>query len=213
MVTCLSSIVSWPKDGQQHNLCCCWSLSRSSDLLSTNLLSLLVEVDHLATHGFNCRKSESHHFRHTALNDTVHWALSSAKFPSWLETVGISCSILESDRKVLVYICTWERGRLRVWDATCSDPYAPSYITSAASEAGIVRSQEEERKIRKYDHLDASLQFTPVALETAGVFGLHTKSFLMSLDTGTGHPQEKRNHNSTSARESHWQFRMKIQPP
>ena len=80
-----------------------------------------------------------------------------------------------------VSLVPWERGRLVVWDATCSDSYAPSYITSAASEAGIVASQAEERKIRKYDHLDASLQFTPVAVETTGVFGPRTKSFFQEL--------------------------------
>ena len=134
-----------------------------------------VEVDHLATHGLNCRKSEGRHFRHAALNDIVHRALSSANIPSRLEPVGISCST--GKRPDGVSLVPWERGRLLVWDATCSDTYAPSYITSAASEAGIVASQAEERKIRKYDHLDDSLQFTPVAVETTGVFGPRTKSF------------------------------------
>ena len=86
-----------------------------------------------------------------------------------MEPVGISCSTGKRlDRASLV---PWERGRLLVWDATCSDTYGPSYITSAASVAGIVASQAEERKIQKYDNLDASLQFTLVAVETAGVFG------------------------------------------
>ena len=97
----------------------------------------------------------------------MHQALSSANVPSQLE-VGISCST--GKRPDWVSLVPWERGRLLVWDATFSDTYAPSYITSAASEAGIVASQAEERKIRKYDHLDDSLQFTPVVVETTGPF-------------------------------------------
>ena len=57
----------------------------------------------------------------------------------------------------------------------------PSYITSAAFEAGVVASQEEERKIWKYNHLDASLHFTPVAVETAAVFVPQTKNFFKDL--------------------------------
>ena len=41
-----------------------------------------AEVDHFATHGLSCRKSEGRHFRHSALNDILHRALSSANVPS-----------------------------------------------------------------------------------------------------------------------------------
>ena len=109
----------------------------------------------------------------------MHRALSSANILSRLEPVGISCST--EKRPDGVSLVPWEMGRLLVWDATCSDTYAPSYITSAASEAGIGASQAEERKIRKYKHLDASLHFTPVAVETAGVFGPRTKNFFKEL--------------------------------
>ena len=138
-----------------------------------------AEVDHLATHGLSCRKSEGRHFRHSALNDIVHRALSSANIPSPLEPAGISRS--DGKRPDGISLVPWERGRLLVWDATCSDTYAPSYITSAASEAGAVASQAEERKITKYSHLDASLLFIPVAVETAGVFGPMTKRFFKEL--------------------------------
>ena len=120
-------------------------------------------------------------------------ALSSANIPSRLEPVGISCST--EKRPDGVSLVPWEIGRLLVWDATCSDPYAPSYITSAASEAGAVASQAEERKIRKYNHLDASLHFTPVAVETAGVFGPRAKNFFKELScrirSSTGEDLEK----------------------
>ena len=40
-----------------------------------------TEVDSLATHGLSCRWSEGRHHRHATVNDIVHRALSSARFP------------------------------------------------------------------------------------------------------------------------------------
>ena len=41
-----------------------------------------AEVDHLATHGLSCKNSEGHHYRHGAINDIVHRALTTAQVPS-----------------------------------------------------------------------------------------------------------------------------------
>ena len=138
-----------------------------------------AEVDHLATHGLSCRWSEGRHFRHAALNDIVHRALSSAKVPSRLEPAGIYRS--DGKRPDGITVVPWERGKLLVWDATCSDTFAPSYSSNAASEVGAVAAMAEERKKAKYEHLDASHSFVPVAVETAGVFGPLTHAFLKDL--------------------------------
>ena len=114
-----------------------------------------VEVDHLATHGLNCSKSEGRHFRHAALMTSCTEDCHLPTFLHRFEPVGISCST--EKRPDEVSLVPWKMGRL--WDATCSNTYAPSYITSAASEAGVVVSQAEERKIWKYNHLDVF--FTP----------------------------------------------------
>ena len=107
-----------------------------------------AEVDHLTTHGLSCRWSEGCHFRHASLNDIVHRALSSAKVPSRLEPAGIyRCDGKRPDGVTLV---PWERGKLLVWDATCTDTFAPSYTSNAASEAGAVAALAEERKKAKY---------------------------------------------------------------
>ena len=50
------------------------------------------DVDRSAVHGLSCRWSEGRHFRHSALNDIVHRALSSARIPSRFEPSGISQS-------------------------------------------------------------------------------------------------------------------------
>ena len=61
-----------------------------------------------------------------------------------------------------------------MWDATCPDTFAPSYSTIAAQQVGAVAQQAEARKMQKYKHLDSCYFFTPVAIETSGVFGPKT---------------------------------------
>ena len=70
-----------------------------------------------------------------------------------------------------------------VWDVTCPDTFAPSYLSSAASEAGAITASAEERKKTKYPSLNPAHTFTPVAIliETSGVFGPETLSFLKDL--------------------------------
>ena len=66
-------------------------------------------------------------------------------------------------------------------DATCPDTFAPSYLASATRDAGAVAAAAEERKKRKYAHLDQCRMFVPVAIETTGVFGPETLAFLREL--------------------------------
>ena len=75
----------------------------------------------------------------------------------------------------------WEYDKLLVWDATCTDTYAPSYAASATSEAGAVTTMAEMRKRAKYSNLDPSQYFQPVAVETSVAFGPDTFSFLKEL--------------------------------
>ena len=65
-----------------------------------------------------------------------------------------------------------------VWDVTCPDTLAPSHITLAASEAGAVASDAERME---YSHLDRSLLFVPIAIESLGVLESEAKRFLREL--------------------------------
>ena len=116
-----------------------------------------AEVDGSATHGLHCRWSEGRHYRHTAFNDIVHRALSTAKIPSRLEPAGIYRS--DGKRPDGITVVPWERGQLLVWDATCSDTFAPSYTTNATREAGAVAALAEERKKAKYQHFGSLTLF------------------------------------------------------
>ena len=84
------------------------------------------EVDSLATHGLSCKWSEGRHHRHAALNNVVHRALAAAKIPSRLEPSGLYRT--DGKRPDGITVVPWKSGRLLVWDATCPDTFALSYV-------------------------------------------------------------------------------------
>jgi len=65
----------------------------------------------------------------------------------------------------------WARGKSLVWDFTCSDTFARSYVDQTAVIAGSAAATAELAKRRKYDFLLETFLFVPVAVETSGVFG------------------------------------------
>ena len=73
------------------------------------------------------------------------------------------------------------RGRVLVWDATCPDTLAPSYLSIATAEAGTVAREANHRKQVKYSHLEDSHYFLPIAIETLGAMGHRARSFLKEL--------------------------------
>ena len=119
------------------------------------------------------------HTRHSALNDIIKRSLDSAKIPSHLEPMSLSYR--DGKRPDGATVVPWREGRALVWDVTCPDTLAPSHITLAASKGGVVAANAEQRKHSKYSHLDRSLLFVPVAIETLGVLGPEANRFLYEL--------------------------------
>ena len=91
-------------------------------------------------------------------------SLDSTKILSHLEPSGL----YRSDGASIV---PWKEGRVLVWDATCPDTLAPSYLSIATAEAGAVAREAEHRKQVKYSHLEDSHYFVPIAIETLGAMG------------------------------------------
>ena len=58
--------------------------------------------------------------------------------------------------------------------------FAPSHLSSSASEVCAAANQAEQNKIKKYSYL-TSHSFTPVAFETSGVCGPRSISFLTGV--------------------------------
>jgi len=138
-----------------------------------------AEVDSSGLHGLSCLYSKGRHPRHAAINDIVRRSLASAKVPSHLEPSGLYRS--DGRRPDGATIVPWKRGKGLVWDATCPDTMAPSYISLATSEAGAVAEEAERKKRVKYAHLERSHCFIPVAVETLGVFGPAARAFVRDL--------------------------------
>ena len=139
------------------------------------------EVDQLGTHGLSCRYSQGRHSRHAAVNDLVKRSLDAAQIPSHLKPVGLYRS--DGKRPDGASVLPWRGGKILIWDATCicPDTFASSYEPLATREAGAVAAEAEYRKRQKYANLDGNHFFVPVAVETLGVIGPESESFLRDL--------------------------------
>ena len=137
------------------------------------------KVDQLGTHGLSCRYSQGRHSRHAAVNDLVKRSLDAAQIPSHLEPVGLYRS--DGKRPDGASVLPWRGVKILIWDATCPDTFASSYEPLATREAGAVAAEAEYRKRQKYANLDGNHFFVPVAVETLGVIGPESESFLRDL--------------------------------
>jgi hypothetical protein len=121
------------------------------------------------------------HFRHAVINNIIQHSLAAANIPSRLEPSGLARS--DGKRPDGITISPWEKGRTLIWDATCVDTFAASYVDMADKSAGSVAAMAEDRKKKIYEALAAFHCFVPIAIETSGVFGPETKCFLTSLSS------------------------------
>ena len=137
------------------------------------------EVDTMGRHGLSCRRSEGRHHRHAAMNSIIHHALTSARVPARLEPSGLLRR--DGKRPDGVSVVPWRSGKLLVWDATCIDTFALSYRSLAVHSAGAVAARVESLKEEKYIDLLHSHDFAPVAVETSGVLGPRSLSFVKEL--------------------------------
>ena len=138
-----------------------------------------ARADSRGHHALTCRLSAGRLPRHTALNDVIKRALQSAGIPSILEPTGVDRG--DGKRPDGMTIFPFKDGKSLVWDATCVNTFAASYLSSAAATAGAAAKDAETRKDRKYECLFSRFNFQPVAFETAGACGPSTKTFVRQL--------------------------------
>lgn len=135
-----------------------------------------LEVNSFATHGVDCMWSRGQYQCHSAINDIIRRTLLSANVPSHLEPSHLSRD--DGKRPDGVTKIPWKDGKLLVWDFTCPDTLSSS---SATSGVGIVADLAEQRAVSKYTGLNSTHIFTPVVVESLGVMGPLTHSFLKEL--------------------------------
>ena len=149
-------------------------------------------VDTLGHHPLSCRYSAGRLPRHAALNDVTKRALVSAGIPSYLEPPGLDRG--DGRRPDGMTIIPFRNGRSLVWDATCTDTFSNTNLNHCALQAGHAANHAENLKVQKYQNLTDRFIFQPIAVETSGVFGNSTRSFLKELGrrivAETGDPRE-----------------------
>ena len=127
------------------------------------------KVSRYAIHGLSCSKAKGTSPRHADVNNIFQRALRSAEVPAILEPPG--CSRPDGKQPDGMTLVPWARGRSLLWDFTCRDTFARSYIHSSSRHVGYVAKEAEKRKIDHYKDLSHQFVFIPVAAETSGVIG------------------------------------------
>jgi hypothetical protein len=126
-------------------------------------------VDESGLHGLCCKKSAGRRSRHESINDVIARALRSAEIPCIREPTG--CFRADGKRPDGMSLIPWKKGKSLIWDFTCRDSYAPSYINNTACQVGFAANLAEEEKIKKYKATPDHFIFIPVAIESSGVWG------------------------------------------
>ena len=142
-----------------------------------------MPVDSSGAHGLSCRKSQGRIPRHSGLNELVKRALTAIDVPAILEPRGLCRT--DDKRPDGMTIIPWAKGRALVWDVTCWDSLAPSYIHWSSTGCGLVADYAATKKCNLYKELSHSHWFQPIAFESLGTFGRDALDFIKELSRRT----------------------------
>ncbi|GAU89490.1 hypothetical protein RvY_02037 [Ramazzottius varieornatus] len=128
-----------------------------------------ASVDEFCQHGLSCKFSGGRHSRHSALNESLKRALTTARIPAVLEPSGI----FRKDKRRLdgMTQVPWKNGKELVWDVTVVDTQALANFAMSTAKAGSAADAAKKRKITKYEDIGSEFEFCPVGLETLGPWG------------------------------------------
>jgi hypothetical protein len=107
--------------------------------------------------------------RHAAINEILKRACASANIPAILEPEGAFRD--DGKRPDGLTLIPWSKGKCLLWDATCADTLAMSYLNSTSRLAGAAAQSRELDKRRKYAGVAGVYKFCPFGVETFGPFG------------------------------------------
>lgn len=147
----------------QPHMCCCGEL-----------------VDIYGTHGLKCRFSAGRHVRHQELNHIIKRSLTTSNTPSTLEPIGLFRD--DGKRPDGMSLIAWNKGKCLVWDATCVDTLAKSYIETTKVTAGRAAETQALKKRRKYNTIiEKNYEFVAFAVETMGPWSQEAMNFANKL--------------------------------
>ena len=136
-------------------------------------------MDALGRHGLSCRNQIGRFPRHSQVNDLVKRALSSAEIPSRLEPPGLSRK--DGKRPDGMSLFPYKEGKLLVWDFTCVDTLANSYLKETSKRAGSAAEKAEKAKLNKYEEIEKDYYMVPIAVETFGAWGPESARLIKSI--------------------------------
>ena len=146
-------------------------LRLGSPLCHTHTCSCGERVNPDGRHGLSCRSSAGPHSRHNHINDLIQRAFGRADISAIVEPPGLSRS--DGKRPDGLTIFPYKHGKKLIWDFTCVDTFATTYVHNTSKKAGKAAEEAEKRKEAKYKELiDDGYIFIPVAIETMGPLGM-----------------------------------------
>ncbi|XP_037034226.1 uncharacterized protein LOC119073006 [Bradysia coprophila] len=128
-----------------------------------------VQVDELGLHGLSCKYSAGRYARHAIVNDLLKRALVTSKVPAMLEPTG--CNRSDDKKPDGLTLVPWHNGKPLVWDFTCADTLARSYVSGNSRKAGHAARKREAHKLWLYRNLVQNFHVVPVCIETLGTVG------------------------------------------
>ena len=108
-------------------------------------------VDRYGLYPLSCRFSAGCLLRHSALNDIIKRALSSAGFNAVFEPVGLDRG--DGKRPDGMTVFPFSRGKCLIWNSTCVDSFSPSALDLTATEPASAYRSADVRKCHKYEGL------------------------------------------------------------
>ena len=107
------------------------------------------------------------------VNDIIYRALQCTLIPSTREPPGMSRT--DGKRPDGMTQAPFANGKPWVWDVTCLDTVAISYVANTPAEAGSVAKKSEQKKCDKYSFLNGEYLSSGMAFETSGSWGPEAK--------------------------------------
>lgn len=145
----------------------CVGLRLGCDICSVHTCICGSIVTPKGLHGLSCQKSAGRNQRHIELNNIISRSLSSLHIPTKLEPSGLSRN--DGKKPDGVTLTPWSKGIPLVWDATCVDTFADSYLSKTSVEARKLANFAAARKPKHYSNLTSNNYFLlAFSVETMG---------------------------------------------
>ena len=102
--------------------------------------------------------------------------MKRAKIPASIEPVGLLRN--DGKRPDGVTLIPWKQGKCLAWDFTMQDTFANSHLPHTLLKQGSAADLSALSKTQKYANIAQTHIFTPVAVETIGVWNNEAMAFI-----------------------------------